>query len=184
MLLLQSFYKELQRISSSSYYRPQRSWGNDYIFTGVCDSVNKGGGCVSASVHAGIPNHPEQKPPPVQTPPQSRHHPLLEQVDHPRWADTSLEQMTPREQLHPPRSRHPLGADTPLPRADTPTPGAEHARRYGQRAGGTLLECNLVEIDANKRNTLDPACNEFSYNRVDCFTTYFHLLKERAGVNK
>ena len=48
------------------------------FFTGVCDSVNGGGG-VSASVHAGIPpraDPPEQTPPGADTPsPRSRHPP-------------------------------------------------------------------------------------------------------------
>ena len=47
-----------------NYYLPQRSCGQGYVFTRVCDSVNRGGR--SASVHAEIP------PPP---PPGSRHPP-------------------------------------------------------------------------------------------------------------
>ena len=35
--------------------------GQGYVFTGICDSVNRG---VSASVHAGIHTPPEQTPPP------------------------------------------------------------------------------------------------------------------------
>ena len=50
-----------------NFYRPQRSCGRRYVFTGVCHSVNGG---VSASVHAGIP-HPSplgaDTPPPEQT---------------------------------------------------------------------------------------------------------------------
>ena len=67
-----------------SNYRPQRSCGQGYVFTRVCDSVKRG---VSASVHAGIPTLPGGRHPPgADTPPWSR---------------------------HPPRSRHPPGADTP-----------------------------------------------------------------------
>ena len=29
------------------FYRPQRSWGQGYIFTGVCDSVHGGAACVA-----------------------------------------------------------------------------------------------------------------------------------------
>ena len=66
------------------YYRPQRSCGQDYVFTRVCDSVNGGGGWVSASM---LGYHP----PPEQTSP-------LEQT--PSAADT------------PSRSTHPPGADS------------------------------------------------------------------------
>ena len=90
------------------FYRRQRSCGQGYVFTPVCDSVPGG---VSASVHAGIP------------PTWSRHHlgadTPPEQTPHPLGADT-------------PWSRHPPGADTPPPTpqeqtplgADTP-PGAD-----------------------------------------------------------
>ena len=73
---------------------PATKLGQDYIFTGVCDSVHRGG---SALVHAGIPH-----------PPSTRHHPQ--------------DQAPPRPGT-PPREQ--------------PPPGAEHAGRYGQRAGGT-----------------------------------------------
>ena len=69
---------------STSFYRPQTKLREGYVFTRVCDSVNRGG---SASVCA---------PPKEQTP--------------------------PREQT---------------PRADTPSPSAVYAGRYGQQAGGT-----------------------------------------------
>ena len=63
---------------------------------------------------------------------------------------TPPEQTCPLWSRHPPRSRHPPGADTHPPGADTPLeqthipqeqtpppPGTEHAERYGQRAGDT-----------------------------------------------
>ena len=52
-----------------SCYRPQRSCGQGYVFTGVCHSVNAGEG-MSASVHAGIPSPGADTPPPgADTPP-------------------------------------------------------------------------------------------------------------------
>ena len=36
------------------YYRPQRSC-EGYVFTGVCDSVHKGGGAIPACIAGGIP---------------------------------------------------------------------------------------------------------------------------------
>ena len=77
---------------TSAYYRPQRSCGQGYVFTRVCDSVNRG---VSASVHAGIPprsRSPGSRPPQRQTPPVSR---------PPR------KQTPPKEDTPPTRSRHP-----------------------------------------------------------------------------
>ena len=60
-----------------NFYRPQRSCGRGYVFTGVCHSVNGG---VSASVHAVIPHPsplgadtpPEQTTPGADSPPGSK----------------------------------------------------------------------------------------------------------------
>ena len=46
------------------FYRPQRSCGQGYVFTRVCDSVHGG----SASVHAGIPPACQGDPPAKETP--------------------------------------------------------------------------------------------------------------------
>ena len=71
------------------YYRPQRSCGQGYVFTRVCDSVNRG---VSASVHAGIPPSADplgSRPPGADTPweqtptPRSRHLPQSRQPPPP-----------------------------------------------------------------------------------------------------
>ena len=51
-------------------YRPQRSCGQGYAFTRVCDSVN-GGGWVSGQ---GEPPRAERTPAPEQTSPPNRHH--------------------------------------------------------------------------------------------------------------
>ena len=77
------------------YYRPQRSCGQGYVFTRVCDSVNGGGGLPQCML--GYPpgaDTPQSRPPlgldppPEQTPPWSR---------HPPQADTPREQTPPRE---------------------------------------------------------------------------------------
>ena len=59
-------------------------------------------------------------------------------------AGTSLRAGTPPwtgthpQQVHPPwEGTSPLGRYTPLPGAGIPHPGAVHAGRYGQQAGGT-----------------------------------------------
>ena len=81
-------------ISQRNYYRPQRSCGQGYVFTRVCDSVHRGG---SASVHAGIPSPlGGRHPPGKQTPPREADTPR--EVDTPREADTPpWEADTPRE---------------------------------------------------------------------------------------
>ena len=98
-------------------------------------------GWVSASVHAGIPPPPKQTPPGADTP-GSRH---LPGADTPWGADTPQEQTPPSPDQTPPGADTPLGADTPW--EQTP-PRAEHAGRYGQRAGGThptgMQSCYLI----------------------------------------
>ena len=91
---------------------------------------------VSASVHAGIPHHPQK------------------QTDTPLEADTPPGSRCPLEADTHPHSRHPLGADTPPPGADTPradttppteqtspcppeqtSPQSRHPPRYGHCCG-------------------------------------------------
>ena len=76
-----------ENLSKSICCRSQRSCGQGYVFTRVCDSVNTGGG-VSASVHAGIPPPPPEQTPPVQTHPRSR--PPPPEQTHPRSRHTLL----------------------------------------------------------------------------------------------
>ena len=63
-----------------SYYRPQRSCGQGNVFTGVCLST---GGRVSASVHAGMPDPPDQA-----HPPETRHPPGTRQTTPPQTRQT------------------------------------------------------------------------------------------------
>ena len=115
---------------------PATKLGQGYVFTGVCDSVNKGGVCLSAC----LDTHPlgtdtpweqtapwEQTPPRADTPweqtppradtPQSRH--PMEQTPH---GSRHLPEQTP------PRSRHPW-EQTP-PEADTPLGADSHRSRH------------------------------------------------------
>ena len=100
---------------SDSLLPPATKLGQGYVFTGVCDSVHRGG--VSASVHTGIPHHPGSRHHPRADPPGSRH---------------SLEQTPPRADISPWEQTSPQ-ADSP--QKQTP-PAAEHAGRYGKCAGG------------------------------------------------
>ena len=63
-----------QSIEMPSCYRPQRSCGQGYVFTRVCDSVNRGRRVWGRPPGADIPRsrHPPGADPPEQTPPQSR----------------------------------------------------------------------------------------------------------------
>ena len=88
------------------------------VFTGVCDSVNTGGVCLSACWDTPPlqSRHPRwEQTPPEWTPPQSRHSPGS-RGPPPPGADTAL------------GAEAPPGADTP-PRMQTPT--------YGLRVAGT-----------------------------------------------
>ena len=52
-----------------NYYRPQRSCGQGYVFTRVCDSINRGGGGLPQCM-LGYPSGSRQPPPPrADTPP-------------------------------------------------------------------------------------------------------------------
>ena len=77
-VILRSEGKSFLSIWWSCYYRPQRSCGQGNVFTGVCDSVDRWGVCLSAcwdTKHPpGADTPPEQTPPGADTlPPQSRH---------------------------------------------------------------------------------------------------------------
>ena len=89
--------RESPSFRSSEFLPPATKFGQGYIFTGVCDSVNRE---LSASVHAGIPpppppprpgaDPPGADPPPSRRPPGSRHpqhRPCFEiQSTHGRYA--------------------------------------------------------------------------------------------------
>ena len=73
---------------SCSYYRPQRSCGQGYVFTRVRDSVHGGGICLSVCLD-------------TTTPPREGGTP---------WDTTPLKEA-------PPRRKHPREGSTPLPPA-------------------------------------------------------------------
>ena len=91
---LQQHYREIRKaetetdvdaavIRNPDFYRPQRSCGQGYVFTRVCDCVHMR---VSTSVHAGIP---ARTPPPPPPPLGSTHPP-------PREADSGIRSMSGR----------------------------------------------------------------------------------------
>ena len=68
-----------------TYYRPQRSCGEGNVFTGMC--LSTGGGRVSASVYAGMPDPPRPGRHPLPRP--GRHPPGTRQTP-PQVADSSI----------------------------------------------------------------------------------------------
>ena len=100
---------------------PAMKLGQGYVFTGICDSVHRGG--VPDQVHPLGPG----------TPPRTRYPP---------------DQVPPWDQVPPGPGSAPLGPGTPPgdqvpPTPGTPPwdqvhpPGTEHAGRYSQRVGST-----------------------------------------------
>ena len=104
---------------SSHSYRLQRSCGQGYVFTRVCDSVNRGEGVWGRPPRADTPPGADT---PLEQTPQSRHPP----------------EQTPREQMPPradtPWSRHPRRRHPP---EQTPPPPREQTLAYDLRAAGT-----------------------------------------------
>ena len=140
----------------SIFLPPATKLGQGYVFTGVCDSVNRG--CLPQCMLGYTPpgsRHPRGADPhQSRHPPQSRPTPRADTSGsrHPPGADTPQEQTPgadyPQEQPPPrgdtPQSRHPHSRHPPSrhppeqtpPGADIP-PTTEHAGRYGQREGST-----------------------------------------------
>ena len=139
IVLFMTLYETCNCRGGKAYLPPATKLGQGYVFTGMCDSVHKGGVCLSACWDA----PPGSRHPPGTMPPGSRHPP--EQTPPPRSRH-------PSRSRHPPVSRHPLEqtppeetpstADTP-PGADTP-PIACWKITVNARAVRILLECNLV----------------------------------------
>ena len=144
---------------------PSTKLGQGYVFTGVCDSVHRGGCLPQCMLGCHTPprsRHPPGtrytawdqgpgKPPGTRyTPPPGPGTPPWEQTlprdqVHPPWEQTPpgpgtppWEQTLPRDQVHPP-----LGADTPWSRPPPPVQSMLEDT-VNARAVRILLECNLV----------------------------------------
>ena len=92
------------------FYRPQRSCGQGYVFTRVCDSVHRGG---SPGRHP-----PDQGEPPNQADPPGRDNPPSDQ------ADTPPDQADPPQPGRPPRTRQtPPGTRQTSPQQGEPPLG-------------------------------------------------------------
>ena len=126
------------------YYRPQRSCGQGYVFTRVCDSVHRG---VSGREN---PPPPGQGDPPGQGAPQ--------QGDTPPWAGRH-----PPGQGDPPGRETPPQGDTPLarrppppppPGRETPPPGIRSMNgRYASYWNTFLFQVQLTWDETDKTRT-------------------------------
>ena len=128
-----------------SCYRPQRSCGQGYVFTRVCDSVHRGV-CLSACWDA----PPRSKPPSGGDPPGGDTPPLEET---PPGGDTpALEETPPGGDTppgaDPPGADPPSGGDPPggdtSPAGDTPLEETPPWHTVNERPVRILLECILV----------------------------------------
>ena len=113
--------------SIAAFYRPQRSCGQGYVFTRVCDSVHGGGS----------PENPLPGP---------GRHPLAgrtprDQADPPRPGRTPPEQGDPLDQGDSSGTRQ-----TPPGTRQTPPPGRRLQHTVIERPVRILLECILVLI--------------------------------------
>ena len=115
----------------SFYYRPQRSCGQGYVFTRVCDSVHRGG------LRAGRA-HPDQG-----EPPRTRENPPPDQGEPPRTRENPPGPgRTPLDQGEPP----PDQGKPPRPGPGRPPPGSRLQNTVYERPVRILLECILVYL--------------------------------------
>ena len=149
-----------------SCYQPQRSWGQGYVFTRVCDSVNRGGS-------PGSPPGPGRHPPDQADPPGPGRHPP-DQAEPPGTRQTPRTRQTPQTRQTPPDQADPPAGRTPLPeQADPPGrenpprpgrpphppgPGRPHPERrlqhtVNERPVRILLECILVRRNVHKHKS-------------------------------
>ena len=111
-------------------YRPQRSCGQGYVFTRVCDSVNRGG-------LRRTPPHPRPgRPPRTRQTPLGPGRPPRDQGE------------PPPDQAHPPGTRH-----TPPPDQGEPPPGRTLQHTVNERPVRILLECILVKSNVSLKCT-------------------------------
>ena len=116
---------------------PATKFGQGYVFTGICHSVNRGEYLTPPRPGADTPQDLEQTPPgtrytPLRTDtPWDQVHPLGQGT--PPWT----RYITPQDQVHPPRTRytaldqvHPPGPGTPLGTRYTPWDQVHPWTRY------------------------------------------------------
>ena len=113
--------------------------GQGYVFTGVCDSVHRGGGCLPQCMLG------------CQTPPPGSRHPPP-QIRHTTTTSPRQGTSPPPGSRHPPDQAHPPGPGTPPrnrhtttpPPSRYPPPGSRRQHTVNERPVRILLECTLV----------------------------------------
>ena len=111
------------------FYRPQRSCGQGYVFTRVCDSVHRGG------LQAGRTPPPRRRTPQAgRTPPRQGGPPSREEPPSPDQADTPPDQAEP-----PPRTRQ---TTPPPPEADSRIRST--SGRYASYWNAFLFVANVI----------------------------------------
>ena len=135
MLILQSCVRamSISNHSSFSYYRPQRSCGQGYVFTRVCDSVHRGGS-------PGTPPQARQGDPPGRETPPAGRTPPLDQADPPGWENPPGPGRHPPGPGRPPRLREP-----PQTRQTPPGPGRHPPPGPGRHPPGSRLQNTVYE---------------------------------------
>ena len=129
------------------YYRPQRSCGQGYVFTCVCDSAHRGGS----------PENTPQDQGDTTTPPQTKENPPgTRETPPPSRTRETPPPPGPRRTPHPPGPRRTPSPGTkenpPGPRRTPPPPRTRQTPPSGRRLQHTvnerpvriLLECILV----------------------------------------
>ena len=120
----------------SSFYRPQRSCGQGYVFTRVCDSVHSGGS----------PENPPTPPGTRQThPPPDQGEPPLAGRTPPNQGEPPQYQGEPPQNMQTPPgpgSPHRTRENPPGPRRTPPGRRLQHT--VNERPVRILLECILV----------------------------------------
>ena len=130
------------------HYRPQRSCGQGYVFTRVCDSVHRGGLWRTPPDQADTPDQGE--------PPQDQGEPPWDQADTP-----------PGTRENPPG---PMRTPPPRYQADTP-PGRRLQHTVNERPVRILLECIVPTYFFGMHMR-----RFFCFVRVDCLNTSIILI--------
>ena len=146
-------------------YRPQRSCGQGYVFTRVCDSVHRGG------LRAGRPPWTRENPPSKEEPPWAGKPPGPGRTPRAGKPPQTRDQGEPP---HPPDQADPPGTrQTPPPdQADTP---GKQTPEYGLRAAGThptgMYSCFLLY-----------SSRSLSRSRAVCISHYEDFFKNLSIV--
>ena len=121
-------------LCSLNFYRPQRSCGQGYVFTRVCDSVHRGGGSPGRENPPQLEDHP----------PGTRHTPTPNPPGPGRTPPGPGTPQPPGTRQNPPGTRQTPLAGRPPPGTRQTPPGSRIQNTVYERPVHILLECILV----------------------------------------